>query len=160
VVGARRAGLILVVAVSAFSGCGGGEPEDGRLTKEDYDSAAERALEAFGALEELEPPAADPASVDSYVAEVQTIFDSAINDLRAIEPPEDVEPLHEELVAAIETYGAAFPPVADAANQGDDAALQGASTELQAAAFEFREVATDLGQRFEEEGIELKSLPE
>ena len=156
---ARLAGaLIVVVAALIASGCGDGETEEGRLSNEDYDGAVEGALKTFGALEELEPPAAEADAVDSYVAEVRQIFDTALQDLRAIEPPEDVESIHEDLIAAIETYGAAFPPIADAAKADDRAALQSAATDLQAAAFDFKETATDLDQQFKDQGIDLQSL--
>jgi hypothetical protein len=157
VVGARLAGTLITAALLAL-GCGGDDAGGDGLSKEEYTAEAEAALDSFGALAELKPPTANAEAIDSYLAEVRGIFETALDDLRALEPPEDVVAIHRNLVTAIEAYSEAFPPVADAATANDEAALQQAATDLQAAAFEFQETATDLDQRFEDEGIDLQSL--
>ncbi len=157
--------LPLVLVALALAACGGddddpaatGEP----LSAEEYDTQTEAALLAIANLGELSSPLASPESVEQYVSGVREIvaeIDRTVADLEAIEPPESVASIHDQLIAAVEAYGAAFPPVADAAEAGDDAALRASAEELQTAALDFQATVTDLSQQFSDEGFELEIL--
>lgn len=159
--------LLLALAALALVACGGDDDEGGDdgggepLSAEEYDAQTEAALESFANLNELSAPLANPDSVEQYVAGVRDIvseIEGTVTELDAIEPPENVAALHDELIATVDAYGAAFPPVADAAEAGDETALQAGAEDLQQAALDFQSDATDLAQRFEAEGIELQSL--
>ena len=162
-----RTPLILLAALAALvvAGCGGDDDGSGggsdSLTAEEYDTQTEAALETFTSLDELSAPLANPESVEQYVAGIRDIvteIEGAIGELEAIEAPAEVAPVHDDLIAAVEGYGAAFPPVADAAEAGDEAALQASAAELQAAAIDFQEMARELDQQFQDAGIELAPL--
>ena len=157
--------LLAVLAALALPACGDDDDDSGdggeALSAEEYDAEMEAALQTFAELDQLSAPLANPESVEQYVTgvrEIVTEIDGTVSDLEAIEPPENVSEEHDELISAVEAYRDVFPPVADAAEAGDNAALQSGATDLQAAAFEFQETATDLDQRFEDEGIDLQSL--
>jgi len=157
--------LIAAIAALALPACGGDDDEStgggGALSDEAYAERTEAALQTIVDLDELSKPLAEPESVEQYVAGVRGIstkVDGAADELDAIEPPEKVASLHDELVTAVKDYGAAFTPVADAAEAGDEAALQTSAKQLQDAAAGFQQAATDLDARFRDEGIELNNL--
>lgn len=158
--------LLAVLAGLVFPACGGDDDDgdgDGaeQLSAEAYDAEMEAALQTFANLDELSAPLANPDSVEQYVAgvrEIVTEIDGTVSDLEAIEPPESVGAIHDELVTAVEAYRDVFPPIADAAEQGDEPALQAGAADLQAAALEFQETAADLDQQFMGQGIDLESL--
>lgn len=149
--------LIGVLAVLVLPACGGEEAP----SADEYEEQTEAALQTILDLDELSAPLANPESVDQYVTGVREIaakIEGSVDELKGIDPPQDVASLHEELVTAVESYGAAFAPVADAAEARDEEALQSSAEELKAAAAAFQETGAQLDEQFRDEGIELDNL--
>lgn len=151
-----------LVAAFALAACGGDEPQGGvgePLSSEDYEKQAEAALRAIVDPGELTGLSSD--SAEEFVAAVRDLTEqmgAAIAELESIVPPDAVADAHRELVGAVQAYGAAYPPLADAAEAGDQEALEAGAANLQEAAQEFTASIADLKERFEAEGIELASL--
>lgn len=148
------------IATLGIAACGG-DDNGGALSTEEYDERTEAALQSIVDLDELSEPLANPGSVEEYVDGVRAIeaeISSVVDELEAIEPPSEIASLHDELIELVAGYGAAFPPVADAAEAEDQKELQKQAQKLQESAVEFQQTATDLDARFQEEGIDLANL--
>ncbi len=114
---ARAGTLLAVIVAAALAGCGGGDGADG-----DYATALNRAqdtlLKRVTQLNEritaTSTPAQDRATLQVYA----TAVDTAVRDLRAIDPPDDLSRLHQQFVGQVAEYGTVVRQARDRLSSG------------------------------------------
>lgn len=127
------------------------------LSPEEYSQQAQEVLVSFGtSFQQLgsDISAAKDADefaglVDDAEAEIQT----AIDEFSAIQPPEEAQEGHDQILAALEDFSSKLTDVSDAASSGDQAALTDAATELQQAGLDFQKQLTEAAEKLSEAGI-------
>lgn len=101
-----RAGILLaLIAAAVLAGCGGG----GNGANDDYVTALNAAqnglLQRVTQLNEritaTSTPAQDRATLKAY----ETAVGGAVRDLRAIDPPDGFDDLHQQFVGEVAEYG-------------------------------------------------------
>ena len=118
--------LALGLAAAGCGGDGGGQ----RLTKEEYqqevrqvgDTLTKSAEGLSGAFSQSDPESLD--QVAGEVEELQNAMNQAADDLEAMNPPEDAESAHDDLVDGIRGFSDEIGQVADAAREGNLQELQ------------------------------------
>lgn len=172
----RLALLALALAgLIALAGCGDDDSEeptsaaeatettetsDEALTVEDYAAEAETVLVSFGtSFQSLGTEISAAASaedfaslVDDAEAEIQT----AIDEFSAIQPPEEAQEGHDQIISALEDFSSKLTDVSDAAESGDQTALQDAAGELQTAALDFQDQLLGAAESLSEAGVNLE----
>jgi hypothetical protein len=99
-----RAGILALIVAAALAGCGGADGGD-----DDYVTALNQAqnglLKRVTQLNEritaTSTPTQDRATLKAYESAVGT----AVRDLRAIDPPEGFDGLHQQFVGEVAEYG-------------------------------------------------------
>lgn len=103
---ARVAILLALAAAVALAGCGGGGGDDGRTG---YATALNRAqnglLKRVNQLNTRITPTSTPAQDRKTLAAYETAVGTAVRDLRAIDPPDDLQRLHQQFVGQVAEYG-------------------------------------------------------
>jgi hypothetical protein len=137
-VAAVLGGLALLAA-----GCGGGGEEP--LSKAEFQSQAnaicakyEKQLNALGA----------PSSIDEIpdlVQQALVILNKEIDEIAALNPPDELQSDFDKLIAASNKTKAAANDLSAAAKSGDQAAVQKALEDGNAASDEADQLATGLG---------------
>jgi hypothetical protein len=137
-VAAVLGGLALLAA-----GCGGGGEEP--LSKAEFQSQAnaicakyEKQLNALGA----------PSSIDEIpdlVQQALVILNKEIDEIAALNPPDELQSDFDKLIAASNKTKAAANDLSAAAKSGDQAAVQQALEDGNAASDEADQLATGLG---------------
>lgn len=132
-------GLLVLLATA----CGGGG--DAHLSKDEFQTQAnaicakyEKQLKAIG------PPASIEAIPD-VVDQALAILNKEIDEIGALNPPEELQSNFDKLLAATERTKAAADDLATAAKAGDQAAVQQALDDGNAASKEADDLAGDLG---------------
>jgi hypothetical protein len=164
----RKAALIAALAALAIAGCGGDDDDGGDdsaaatesaepLSSEDYATEIEGILTAFGeesiSLGTELSSAATPEDLQSGVADLEEITQTAVDDLNAIEPPEEAAEGHDTLVGALEGYLSDIQSLADAVETDDPEAAQEAALEFQEAAVDVQSELADAASQLQEAGI-------
>ncbi len=130
----RRAWIHLGVAVVlafAAGGCGGGGGGD-RLSKAEYQQEVKKVGDTLtSSVDGLTGAfSASPDSLDqvgTQIDELREAMNQAADDLDALEPLEDAQSAHDQLVEGIRGFADELGEVADAARDGDLAKLRGFS---------------------------------
>lgn len=162
----RLFGLLAVLALAAGSlvACGGDEETDTTstepgvttepLTPEAYAEEVRVVLEPLGDnLQELGGSLRetdDPQVLAEGIGEAQQELRDSVEQLESVTPPEEVEQVHEDLIAAIEGFADTLEDTRQAAEDENVEELQAAALELPGAAQEF---AAEL-QRIQEAAID------
>jgi hypothetical protein len=130
--------LVLLVA-----GCGGGG--GGRLSKEDFQSQAnaicakyQKQIDAIGAPSSLD-------EIPDLISQILPILNKEIDEISALEPPEELQSDLDKMLAATDRTKAAADDLSEAAKAGDQAAVQKALEEGNAASKEADDLAANLG---------------
>jgi hypothetical protein len=130
--------LVLLVA-----GCGGGS--GGRLSKEDFQSQAnaicakyQKQIDAIGAPSSLD-------EIPDLISQILPILNKEIDEISALEPPEELQSDLDKMLAATDRTKAAADDLSEAAKAGDQAAVQKALEEGNAASKEADDLAANLG---------------
>jgi hypothetical protein len=112
--------VIVFAVLVLLAGCGG----DDRLSSEEFVSEAEALCEEFDQrVNEVDEPQ-DADDVERYVNEVRPVVEEGLNDLRALQPPEEFEEQWDELMAANDAGLEALDDLAQAGANGDEARVQ------------------------------------
>ena len=137
------AAALLGVLVLLAAGCGGGGEES--LSKTEFQSQAnaicakyEKQLNALGA----------PSSIDEIpdlVQQALVILNKEIDEIAALNPPDELQSDFDKLIAASNKTKAAANDLSAAAKSGDQAAVQQALEDGNAASDEADQLATGLG---------------
>ena len=146
----RRAGLVgVALALGALlgAGCGGG---DSGLSREELISQADAICAEYEQrTEELEQPQ-DLDDVEQFVGETRTLIQEGIDELRELEPPEELADDYNEWISQNEENLRLLEDLEAAAAAGDQAEVQELLTEAQEAGARADRLAGDMG--FEECG--------
>ena len=139
----RRASTFLVGVIALVgAGCGGG---DDQLTQAEL---RERGNAICAKYERRIDELAVPSSVQeipAYVAKAAPIVEDEIDELEALDPPNDDQETFDQMIAEAEKTLAAGKRLSDAAEQGDDVAVEKALNEGNAASDRADEHARALG---------------
>jgi hypothetical protein len=143
-----RAGLAIAGAACALAGCGADE-----LSSEEYNARLDQVFTEFNeelpkASSEL-TPASSLEDRAAALAEGEPVIGNAVSDLEAIEPPPELEELHERLVALFESFGEATRDAREAAESDDPQGL----LDYQKAITRFQQELAVLGQDFADAGL-------
>jgi hypothetical protein len=112
--------VIVFAVLVLLAGCGG----DDRLSSEEFVSEAEALCEEFDQrVNEVDEPQ-DADDVERYVNQVRPVVEEGLNDLRALQPPEEFEEQWDELMAANDAGLEALDDLAQAGANGDEARVQ------------------------------------
>ena len=158
----RKTALLAATAALAIAGCGGDDEDGGGssepLSEEDYASEIESVLTTFGeesiSLGTELSSATTPEELRSGVADLQSLTETAVDDLNAIEPPEEAAEGHETLTGALEGYLSDIETLAGAVESDDPKAAQDAALEFQEAAVDVQSELAEAASQLEEAGIE------
>lgn len=123
----RSLRTVLAIAASALllAACG----DDGMSKNEYVERNNEIQTEAMKAVNDLSS-SSDPEKFASGIADVKTSLDTAIEDLKALDPPADWTDEHADLVKAIEGMRSTLDDLKTAAEKEDPTALTDAVGEL------------------------------
>jgi hypothetical protein len=134
------AGVLVLFATA----CGGGG-NSARLSKEDFQTQAnaicakyQKQLDALGTPESLD-------EIPDLVDEALVILNKEIDEVAALNPPEELQGDFEKMIAASNKTKAAADDLSAAAKEGDQAAVQKALEEGNAASDEADQLAGTLG---------------
>jgi hypothetical protein len=136
------AALMGVFALLA-TGCGGGD--GARLSKQEFQTQAnaicakyEKQLKAIGSPTSIE-------EIPDLVDQALVILDKEIDEVSALNPPEELQGNFDKMLAATGRTKAAASDLSEAAKAGDQAAVQKALEEGNAASNDADELAANLG---------------
>jgi hypothetical protein len=134
--------VLVGVLVLLATGCGG---SNARLSKEDFQTQAnaicakyQKQLNALGA----------PSSIDEVpdlVEQALAILNKEVDEIAALNPPEELQSDFDKMIAASNNTKAAADDLSAAAKAGDQAAVQKALEEGNAASTQADQLATNLG---------------
>jgi hypothetical protein len=127
----RASVLILVVAVALVaSGCGGGDTKEANSYVDSVNKAQNEFATTFDKLSEQITSTStadqDRETLDGF----KTAVDKVVGDLRAVEVPDKVKPLHRQLIAEISSYGQEIDKAKAAFADNDPKAIVKAQTQL------------------------------
>jgi hypothetical protein len=116
----QTCGVIGLTALVLVAGCGGDEG----MSREEFISEADAICQEFDQRVEAvdEPQSAD--DIERYVNEVRPVIEDGLNDLKELQPPEEIEEQWNELVAKNEEGLQMLDDLAEAGTSGDEARLQ------------------------------------
>lgn len=114
---ARRGTLLALIAAVALAGCGS---ENG--ANDDYATALNAAqnglLKRVTQLNERITATSTPAQDRATLKVYATAVDAAVRDLRAIDPPEGFDRLHQQFVGEVAEYGTVVRQARDRLSSG------------------------------------------
>ena len=139
----RGAAAALVGVLVLFAtACGGG---GARLSTEEFQSQAnaicakyQKQLNALGSPTSIE-------EIPDLVDQALEILNKEVDEIAALNPPEDLQSDFDKMIAASDKTKAAADDLSTAAKSGDQAAVQKALEEGNAASDEADQLATNLG---------------
>ena len=137
----RALGLALFFAALA-AGCGGGG--GGGLSQEEFQQQANAICEKYDKKIQALGSPTSPADIPAYVEKGIPLLRQGIAELRALNPPADVEDDYNRMLNETAKAIPAAEKLADAAEKSDAAAIQDAIKEGQQADDASDELATEL----------------
>ena len=160
-------GLAAVLAALLLIACGGDDSGDETsaesgtaLTDEDYSAEVQEVTSSFaGGFDELSAEAANPESPEAFretVIAIQDRITQTVDELEAIEPPEDLATIHDELVAVFADYRDGYDPIVEALDAEDKAALKQAAAEIPVVVQEFQTTYEDIKARAADAGVTIE----
>ena len=155
--------VLALIGLFAVAGCGdddGGSSDSGEaLSADEYEAQAREVLtsfgEAFTGLGTQISQSSSPEEFSGFVDDAEAEIQTAIDEFGAIEPPEEAQEGHDQILAALENFSSGLTDVSDAADAGDKAALQEAATALQQAGVDFQTQIEEADQSLKDAGINL-----
>ena len=161
----RKTALLIATAALAIAGCGGDDEGDEgggeALSESDYSAEIQSILTTFGeesiALGTELSSATTPDELRSGVDDLQSLTQTAVDDLNAIEPPESAAEGHETLTGALEGYLSDIETLAGAVESDDPKAAQEAALEFQEAAVDVQSQLAEAATQLQDAGIDAPS---
>jgi len=138
---AALVGILLLLATACGGGDGGGE----RLSKEEFQTQANAICAKY---DEQLKAIGSPTSIDEIpdlVDQALEILNKEIDEVSALNPPEELQSDFDAMIAATDRTKAAAADLSEAAKAGDQAAVQKALEEGNAASKEADDLAANLG---------------
>jgi hypothetical protein len=137
------AAALVGVLVLLATGCGGGG--EARLSKQEFQTRAnavcakyDKQLKAIGSPTSIE-------EIPDLVDQALAILDKEIDEVSALNPPEELQSDFDKMLAATDRTKAAAADLSEAAKAGDQAGVQKALEEGNAASNDADELAANLG---------------
>lgn len=131
------------------------------LSADEYSAQAQEVLLSFGtAFQQLGTEisaSTNPEEFGTLVGDAEAEIQTTIDEFGAIQPPEEAQEGHDQILAALEDFSSKLTDVSNAASSGDKSALTDAATELAAAGADFQEQLTQAAQSLTEAGIGVGS---
>ncbi|HEV2820138.1 MAG TPA: hypothetical protein VGW11_06505 [Solirubrobacteraceae bacterium] len=114
-----RAALLILLAGALVAGCGGDAEE-----RNAYVGQVNRAQQAFAdTVQELSGQITEESTTDAdrkTLRRFESAIDGVVEELRSIEPPEEVATQHRELVQTMDGYGDEVSAAVDALEEDED----------------------------------------
>jgi hypothetical protein len=136
---------LLVGGALLTAGCGGGDGDGDRLSRDELIAEADaicakyqEQLDALATPESLE-------DIERLAEEGKPIVEEGVNELKALEPPEDLEDEWDELMEHNDASVALIDELSAAATSGDLARVQEIADEAQRQDEETDQLARELG---------------
>lgn len=151
----------IVALLAAVLLCAGLVGACGSDDKEEYAQQVEDVLNPLG--DELQTlgdelsASTDPDQLASGIGEAEASIDQGISDLEAITPPEGVEQVNEDLIAALESFNDELASVREAAESGDLKELQQQALALPGAAVTFQDELAEIQNEAIDAGVPIES---
>ena len=143
----------LLLSAGLVAACGSDEKEDYAQQVEDILNPLGEELQSLG--DELSA-STDPDQLASGISEAEDTIEGGISDLEAIDPPEDVQQVNDDLIAALQTFNDELASVREAAESGDLQELQKKALALPDAAVKFQEDLTDIQNAAIDAGVPIE----
>jgi hypothetical protein len=143
----------LLIGAGLLAACGSDEKDTYAEDVENVLTPLGEGLQSLGA--DLSATT-DPKSLGDGIADAEAEIENGISELEAITPPEGVEQVHEDLIAALQTFNDQLAPVREAAEEGDLEALQESALELPQAALAFQEELTSIQNEAIDAGVPIE----
>ena len=125
--------------------CGGGGGSSARLSKAEFQSQANAICAKYQQqIDAIETPTS-LEQIPDLVDQILAILNKEVAEIRALNPPEELQSGFDQLLAATDRTKAAADDLANAAKAGDQAAVQKALEEGNAASKEADDLAANLG---------------
>ena len=151
-----RALLLTATCAALLTACGGDDDSDSSagttaapaastLTAAEYAEQGNKLCAAYEVDAAAAQGQADPEDPAAILTENAELFSAMLDELEALQPPEDLAAQHDELIQNGRGIADSFGEMAAATEAGDDAAFQEASEKIEAANEPGNELATELG---------------
>jgi predicted nucleic acid-binding Zn-ribbon protein len=138
-------GASAVVAASASlatAGCGGGED---RLSTAEFEERVNGICTKYDKQIDAVRAPSSVEEIPAYVAKVLPIVEREVEEMKAVEPPEDDQETFDAMIGEAEKALEAGRDLSDAAEENDEAAIENALNEGNAASDRADEHARELG---------------
>lgn len=151
----------IVALLAAVLLCAGLVAACGSDDKEEYAQQVEDVLNPLG--EELQTlgdelsASTKPDDLAAGIQKAEDSIDQGISDLEAITPPEGVEQVNDDLIAALQDFNDKLAIVREAAESGDLQELQKQALALPEAAVTFQEDLADIQNAAIDAGVPIES---
>lgn len=117
---------LVVLCLALVVGCGGDTEE-----KNDYVKAVNKAQNDFLAnVQKMSSSAGTPDAAKQAFTDLDSATDKVISDLEAIDAPDDVKDLHQDLIASLNEFKQVLAKTGDALSSNDPQELIEAQTAL------------------------------
>lgn len=134
-------GALLLAGALALAACGSNEENDDYVDQ--VNAIQEQLVDDVTEAVSGAPPT-NPEAAAEVAADLEGVFTSTAEEFEAVEPPQDVADLHDELVAAIRRVGARIGEAEKAFASGDSKRAARAALELQTATTDLQPQLTRL----------------
>lgn len=114
---ARAGTLLALIVAAALAGCGGGDGANSDYAtalNQAQNTLLKRVTQLNTRITATSTPAQDRATLKVYA----TAVDTAVRDLRAIDPPDDLARLHQQFVGQVAEYGTVVRQARDRLSSG------------------------------------------
>jgi hypothetical protein len=126
-----RVGVLLALMLAVVAGCGGGKDRDA------YAKALNKAqaglTQRFAALQSRITPTSNAAQDSKTLRAYEAAVATTVSDLRAVDPPDGLAPLHRRYVDEVAAYGSALRKARAELNRDDARAILAAQGRLRSA---------------------------
>ncbi len=140
----RSTFAVSAVVVSVLAGCGGGDGGD-RLSRDEFVAQASEICNRFETRIEAIPAPRATAEVPEYVDKARPAFEEGLEDLRELNPPEDLQDRYDDLLATGDTTLDRFDELRNAAEDGDEAEVNRIVEQVEREDEESDRIARELG---------------
>jgi hypothetical protein len=138
----RLAWALVGAALLLAAGCGGGEE---RLSTAEFQERVNAICEKYDKQVDAVGAPSSVEEIPGYVAKVLPIVEREVEEMKAVEPPEDDQEAFDAMVGEAERALEAGRDLSDAAEENDQAAIEQALNEGNTASDRADEHARELG---------------
>jgi hypothetical protein len=126
-----RAGVLLALILAVVAGCGGNEDRDAYVKA--LNKAQTGLAQRFAALQSRITPTSNAAQDIKTLRAYEAAVGTTVSDLRAVDPPDGLAPLHRRFVDEVAAYGSALRKTRAELDSDDPRAILAAQGRLRSA---------------------------